>query len=111
MAIDRPPDPIYQFRIHLKGTSPHIWRRLRVHNQCSIASFHRIIQTAMEWAGAYTYQFTIRGRLYGMSRVRGVELPDHCGRIRLIDFGFREKERFIYEYHWGGPWAKAYLWV
>jgi hypothetical protein len=110
MAINISPVPIYQFRVVLKDTSPHIWRRLLVHSQCSLAEFHGIIQTAMEWAGTYTSQLTIRGRKYEMSRGRDVKRPDNCGRIRLINFGFREKERFTYEYRWGSPWAEAYLW-
>ena len=109
MAINISPVPIYQFRVVLKDTSPHIWRRLLVHSECSLAEFHRIIQTAMEWAGTYTYQFTIRGKKCGISPDH-VERPENFGRIRLIDFDFREKERFTYEYHWGSPWAEAYLW-
>ena len=65
----------------------------------------------MEWAGTYIPdQFTIRGREYGISRGLRVERPENFGQIRLIEFGFREKERFTYEYHWGSLWVEAYLW-
>ena len=69
-----------------------------------------MIQAVMDWAGTYDYQFTIRGRHYGKIRRRGVVLAENCGQIRLIDFDFREKERFTYEYHWGSPWADTYMW-
>ena len=110
MASDSSFIPVYQFRFVLKDTSPHIWRRVHVPGYCSLSVFHWIIQTSMEWPGTYTYRFTIRGKEFEKGRDLCIDRRESLERIRLIDFDFREKERFIYEYHWADLWVEAYLW-
>jgi hypothetical protein len=50
---------VYQFKITLMGTSPLVWRRLRV-KECTLDKLHEHIQTAM-----HLHHFRIEGQRYG----------------------------------------------
>jgi hypothetical protein len=87
------PIEIYQLRVVLRKTSPHIWRRFLVRSDSSIVDLHQTIQVAFGWSGRRAFAFEVQGHWQG---VRGEGDPHH---IRLSDFRFYVKERFSYTYN------------
>jgi Plasmid pRiA4b ORF-3-like protein len=93
---------IYQFRVMLRETSPHVWRRLLVRSDSKLIDFHRVIQTAFGWSGRLPFAFSIQGH-----RSQAAAVEDPC-RITLADFRLYPKERFSYDEQNAGvtprPW-------
>lgn len=91
---------IYQLRVVIAGISPLIWRRLLVTAETTIAQLHTIVQTVFGWSGEHLHRFTVHGREFGSG-----ELWCAPGaRVRLVDLGLREKERFTYSYNFFADW-------
>ena len=95
---------VYQLRVWLREISPVIWRRLLVRSDSTIADLHCILQVVMGWTDSHLHQFTIRGKQYAVPRIGGIWFSDPPDQVRLSDFGFRLKERFVYEYDFGDLW-------
>jgi Plasmid pRiA4b ORF-3-like protein len=99
------PIEIYQLRVVLCETSPHIWRRFLVRSNSSIVDLHQTIQIAFGWSGRRAFAFDVQGHR------RGVRLEGHARDILLADFRFYVKERFTYAYNTadqqGRPWQFA----
>ena len=81
-----------------------IWRRLRVRSDSTIADLHYTLQIALGWTDFHLHQFVIRGKRYGVSRLGCTGFRDDPKQVRLDDFHFRLKERFLYEYDFGDLW-------
>lgn len=95
---------IYQFKITLRGISPLIWRRLLVHAETSIAELHYIVQLAMGWTDSHLHRFLIHGKEYGIAYDGGLGFDDDPKQMRVADFRFRLRERFLYEYDFRDNW-------
>jgi hypothetical protein len=95
---------IYQLRITLRGISPLIWRRLLVHSETSIADLHDILQLAMGRTDSHLHRFLIHGKEYGIAYDGGLGFADDPQQMRVADFRFRLRERFLYEYDFGDHW-------
>ncbi|RUS92294.1 hypothetical protein DSM106972_099540 [Dulcicalothrix desertica PCC 7102] len=101
---------VYQLKILLLGISPAIWRRVLVTSNSTIEDLHYTIQLAMGWSDMHLHNFRIHGRDYGITRTRGKIFSDLASEVKLATFGFREKEKFLYEYDFsispvpGGAW-------
>src|SRR5215813_6387322 len=95
---------IYQLRITLRGISPLIWRRLLVRAETSLAELHHILQLVMGWTNSHLHRFLIHGKEYGIAYDGGIGFADDSKQIRLRDFRFRLRERFLYEYDCGDHW-------
>ena len=95
---------IYQLKITLRGISPLIWRRLLVHAETSIADLHYILQLAMGWTDSHLHRFLIHGKEYGIAYDGGLGFDDDPKQVRVADFRFRLRERFLYEYDFGDYW-------
>lgn len=89
---------VYQLKILLLGISPTIWRRLLVRSDSTIENLHYTVQLAMGWSDTYLHHFIIHGKEYGVSRPGGIIFSDQASEVKLATFGFREKEKFLYEY-------------
>jgi hypothetical protein len=87
------PIEIYQLRVVLHETSPHIWRRFLVRSDSSIVELHQTIQIALGWSGRQAFAFEVQGHR------RGVRLEGDAQDILLSDFRFYLKERFTYAYN------------
>ncbi len=87
------PIEIYQFRVALRETSPHIWRRFLVRSDSSIVDLHQAIQIAFGWNGRRTFAFEVQGYRHGVRR------EGDARDMRLADFRFYVKERFSYTYN------------
>lgn len=95
---------VYQLRVWLREISPAIWRRLLVRTDSTITDLHYTLQIALGWTDSHLHQFVIRGKRYGISKMGGISFADDPDQVRLGDFRFREKERFLYEYDFGDLW-------
>lgn len=85
------PIEIYQFRVVLRETSPHIWRRLLLRNDSTLITFHRVIQIACGWSGRRSFSFNIQG-----DRQKAASVGDPC-QVTLFDVRLYPKERFSYD--------------
>jgi hypothetical protein len=94
---DQPQRVVYQLKIALRGISPLIWRRLLVHADTSLADLHRILQLAMGWTDSHLHRFLIDGQEYGIAYDGGMGFDEDSKQIRLANFRFRLRERFLYE--------------
>jgi Plasmid pRiA4b ORF-3-like protein len=102
--LDPPNAVVYQLKVALRGISPLIWRRLLVHAKTSIADLHYILQLALGWTNSHLHRFLIHGKEYGIAYDGGMNFDDDPKQIRLRDFRFRLRERFLYEYDFGDNW-------
>jgi hypothetical protein len=96
------PIEIFQFRVVLRETSPHIWRRLLVRSDSTLITFHQVIQTAFGWSGRRSFSFSIQGH-----RSQAASVGDPCG-VTLADFRFYLKERFSYEEENAGAMSRPW---
>src|SRR5713226_9330688 len=87
------PIEIYQLRVVLRETSPHIWRRFLMRSDSSIVDLHQTVQIAFGWSGRRAFAFEVQGHR------RGVRLEDDARGMRLADFRLYVKERFAYTYN------------
>src|SRR5487761_821443 len=85
------PIEIYQFRVVLRETSPHVWRRILVPSNATLILFHRVIQTAFGWSGRRSFSFNVQGHRH---KAAAVSDP---GQVSLSDLRLYLKERFGYE--------------
>jgi hypothetical protein len=96
------PIEIYQLRVVLREISPHIWRRFLVRSDSSVVALPQTLQLAFGGSGRRAFAFAVQGHR------RGVRLEGHAREMRLADFRFSVKERFLYAYTTPGqesrPW-------
>jgi hypothetical protein len=98
------PVSIYQLKVSLIGISPMIWRRLLVRSDSTIADLHYTLQIAMGWSDAHLNRFHIHGQDFGVYHDGGICFSDNPEKVPLSAFGFRVRERFLYEYDFGDEW-------
>jgi Plasmid pRiA4b ORF-3-like protein len=102
--LDPPHAVIYQLQVALRGISPLIWRRLLVSADTSLAELHYILQLALGWTNIHLHRFLIHGKEYGVAYEGGVGFAGDPKQIRVADFRFRLRERFLYEYDFNDHW-------
>lgn len=95
---------VYQFKVVLRGVSPMIWRRILLHSDQTIADLHYTIQIAMGWSDSHLNRFRIHGKDYGVAHEGGIWFDDNPEKVHLAGFGFRLRERFLYEYDFYDLW-------
>jgi hypothetical protein len=98
------PVEVHQLRIRLLTISPMISRRIWVRSDSSIAELHETIQCIMGWSNERLHRFVIRGVHYGANYLHGLSFIDDGRKVRLSDFNFRDRERFLYEYDMFDSW-------
>jgi hypothetical protein len=102
--LDPPKAIVYQLKVALRGISPLIWRRLLVSADTSLADLHHILQLVMGWTNSHLHRFLIHGQAYGSAYDGGMDFADDPQPIRMADFRFRLRERFLYEYGCDDNW-------
>lgn len=90
-------EKLIQFKIHIVGISPQIFRRFVVRDSTSIAQLHHLIQMIVGWDGYFLHEFHIWGRYYGHF------YRNDCD-VSLSHFGFKEKDKFTYTYNFYDFW-------
>jgi len=98
------PAHVYQLKVWLQGISPMVWRRLLVRSDSTIADLHYTIQIAMGWSDVHLNRFHIHGQDFGVYHDGGICFSDNPEKVPLSAFGFRTRERFLYEYDFGDEW-------
>lgn len=98
------PVDVYQMKVWLQGISPMVWRRLLVRSDSTISDLHYTIQIAMGWSDAHLNRFHIHGKDFGVYHDGGVNFSDNPEKVLISAFGFRTREKFIYEYDFGDQW-------
>lgn len=81
-----------------------IWRRIKIRSDSTITDLHYIIQIVMGWTDSHLHRFGIQGKDYGIAQIGGISFSDDPSLVKLSNFGWREKERFLYEYDFGDSW-------
>lgn len=81
-----------------------IWRRLLVRSDSTIADLHYTIQISIGWSDIHLNRFHIHGRDYGVYHDGGINFSHDPKQVFLSAFGFRTRERFLYEYDFGDAW-------
>src|SRR5579863_1162597 len=103
--MSKPLQPvIYQFKVVLRRISPMIWRRLLIRNDSSVADLHHFLQISFGWSDFHLHRFLIYGKQFGVYRTGGPVFDEDAEKVRLSDFRFRIRERFLYEYDFGDNW-------
>jgi hypothetical protein len=97
---------VYQFRVYLREISPAIWRRLLLRSDQAIADLHYTLQIALGWSDFHLNRFVIHGKESGVAHIGGISFSDDPRTIKLSDFHFRLRERFLYEYDFGDRWEQ-----
>jgi hypothetical protein len=95
---------IYQFHVLLRGVNPPVWRRLLMRSNNTIADLHYAIQIAFNWTDFHLHRFLIHGKEYGIGRAGCTGFSTSAKQTFLMDFHFRDRERFLYEYDFGDLW-------
>lgn len=102
--------PIYVFKITLRGSKPPIWRRVRVPGSFSLGALHRVIQVAMGWEDYHLHAFEIDSVRYGDPSTRD-DMFDDFGekekdesKAKLGKLGLSVGDSFLYEYDFGDGW-------
>lgn len=95
---------VYQLKVVLRGVSPMIWRRLLIRGDSTVADLHATLQLTIGWTDTHLHRFVIHGKDYGSSQIGGIGISDNPHRVPLSHFGFRLRERFLYEYDFGAGW-------
>lgn len=81
-----------------------VWRRLLVRSDSTIADLHYTIQIAIGWSDVHLNRFHIHGQDFGVYHDGGICFSDNPEKVLLSAFGFRTRERFLYEYDFGDEW-------
>lgn len=95
---------IYQTKAWIRKISPIIYRRILIPDTFSLADLHHTLQIIFGWSDTYLHQFKIHGKRYGISKPGGMWFSDNPSEVQLKSFGFRLKERFLYEYNFFDRW-------
>jgi hypothetical protein len=88
----------------LRDISPMVWRRLLLRSDQSIADLHCSIQIALGWSDSHLHRFHIHAKEFGVAHEDGIMFSDDPEKVHLADFGFRLRERFLYEYDFYDSW-------
>jgi len=80
---------IYQLRVALLRTSPHVWRRILVRSSSTLRELHQTILCSFGWSADHPHRFLIRGRCFSDG--------DAATAPPLSAFQFGLGERFLYD--------------
>src|SRR5262249_46556785 len=99
-----PPMVVYQLKVALRGISPLVCCRLLIRAETSFADLHHIRQMALGWTNSHIHRFLIHGQEYSITYEGGMGVADEPRHIRLADFCFRLRERFLDQYGFDDKW-------
>ncbi|TRZ53678.1 plasmid pRiA4b ORF-3 family protein [bacterium] len=94
---------VHQLYISLEGSSPVIWRRLKVEASTSLFELHNYIQFVFGWKNYHLYQFNKNGVLFGDVRLLEPGIID----VKVVPLNAvlkHEKDEMLYEYDFGDSW-------
>jgi hypothetical protein len=74
----------------------------------ALPTLNYTIQIAMGWSDSHLHRFHIHGKDYGVAHEGGLTFSDDPNRVRLAQFGFRLRERFLYEVKFQQRYVKSH---
>jgi Plasmid pRiA4b ORF-3-like protein len=95
---------VYELKVTLEGTSPPVWRRLRVPCQISLADLHLVLQAVMGWENDHLYEFEVGKRRIGEPSRDGGNRREDASHIQLRHVAARRGARLTYVYDFGDDW-------
>ncbi len=105
----KPSDTIYQLRVGLQSSEPHIWRSVQVPADMTLGDLHTILQIVMEWYEEHLHEFEIRGGRFGSEAATdGTPWMDAVvdeDRVKLIQLALTLGATFTYTYDFGDDWV------
>ena len=101
---------IYQVKIALRNTRPHIWRCVLVPRHFTLGKLHRVLQRAMGWTDSHLHRFVYgRGRHFDLR----FALPSKVtaeNKTKLGDVLTAPGDRLLYEYDFGTVGSMTFYW-
>ena len=79
---------IYQFKVHLIGISPMIWRRFQVSGDTTLSDLHYILHLVMGWSDYHLNCFVIHGKETEKKPAKARKLVGHPFKLlepRVLD--------------------------
>jgi hypothetical protein len=109
MTEKHPLVTVHQLRIFLRGTSPHVWRRIVIPRHFTLTQLRQTINFLFGWSNAHPCGFVIRGKSFpsdpvvnaGRNFCTGadtVTVDESATPQTLSEFQFYPRERFLYNY-------------
>ena len=105
-AGNKPPPPLYQIKVTLKGIKPPIWRRLLISGDTRLDELHDVLQTVMGWDDSHLHQFRRGRELIGVRDRRdpfGSDVTDER-KLSLSAALPAVKSKLLYDYDFGDGW-------
>jgi len=100
----KPPERVLSLRLTVTGTQPKVWRRLMVRETMWLSRLHDAIQIAFDWFDYQTHAFALDDLKLG-NPVKLDDLVVEDDRdVTLADLDLGQRERLVYEYHFGEGW-------
>ena len=103
---------IFQFKIHLDGITPSIWRKIQVPGNYSFWDLHVAIQDAMGWLDYHLHEFQLKGPT--TQDVIRIGIPDDDfdwsretlpgWKVPLSDYFTEDNRAAKYTYDFGDDW-------
>lgn len=94
---------IYQIKVTLKYSHPHIWRRIQVRGDTKLGKLHDILQIGMGWSDSHLHAFRVGQISYGVPDPYSPDNTKNERNVRLdkiVTIG----STLIYEYDFGDGW-------
>jgi hypothetical protein len=95
MTEKHPLVTVHQLRIFLRGTSPHVWRRIVIPRHFTLTQLRQTINFLFGWSNAHPCGFVIRGKSFPSDPVT---VGESATPQTLSEFQFYPRERFLYNY-------------
>jgi hypothetical protein len=99
-------EEIATIRAELVDSEPLIWREIEVPASATLKDLHEMMQVIFGWADYHLWEFTIRGKVYGLPMEDDDDdLPrENAAKIRLRDVLHGPKTVIDYLYDFGDSW-------
>jgi hypothetical protein len=100
------PQPIYQLKVTLSGTTRPVWRSMQVPGSMKLCCFHRTLQVVMGWADSHLHQFEKDGKYWGVPEWHESDRFDLIdeSKAQLANVLKTEGDSMAYHYDFGDDW-------
>jgi hypothetical protein len=95
---------VYQLKVTIVGTKPHVWRRVVVAEDTTLRRLHDILQAAFGWSDCHLHEFDIDGVRYGGADGEGWGEPPKDERRARLRQMVGAGSVFSYVYDFGDNW-------
>ncbi|HEY5878975.1 MAG TPA: plasmid pRiA4b ORF-3 family protein [Nakamurella sp.] len=87
---------VHRIKVTIAGCKPPIWRRLEVSSELGLLALHDVLQVSFGWSDQHLWQFTARGRVYGI---------DEAKQVTVGEVAPGKGDAFEYLYDFGDRWV------